>query len=177
MSSQPTPTIPTTAMKVKGVLASVVGGVTGIYAGLVILAPLAFTGVAWFIGSKLLKPRVPTYLPAIAIQIGHLCWLALGMAILGTLGANFLDVVMLGIGVTWLWLRPGLWPVVLLTAFQVLGLVVNVMAIAPHSVGSLMHKALVVHIAWRLAAMSYMWWAYLGARRQSVPSIEEAPAS
>ena len=177
MSSQPTPTVPSADMKAKGVLASVIGGATGIYAGLVILAPLAFTGAAWFVGSKLLKPRDPAYLQAIAIQAGHLCWLALGMAMLGTLGANVLDLAVLGVGVAWLWFRPGLWPVVLMSVFQVLALIVNVMAITPHPIGSVMHKALVVHIAWRLAALFYMWWAYLGARRRSAAPITEGPAS
>ncbi len=168
MSTPQKPNDPSTAMKAKGLVASVVGGAVGIYSGINLVIPLAFSGAVWYLGSKLLRPRDIAYLPAISIQAGHMLWLALGMVILGSMGANVIDLVVLGAGVAWLWIRPSLWPVVFLSIFQAIALAVNVAAIASEPVASTMHKALVVHIALRVAALFYMWRALVRARSQKL---------
>ena len=166
MSETQKPSIPPAAKNAKGIVSSLVGGAVGIYSGINLLIPLAFSGAVWFVGSKLLKPRDMAYLTAIAIQSGHLFWLAVGSAILGNIGFNAFDIVIMGVGIAWLWLRPGLWPVVFLSVFQALALVINVMVIASEPMASIAHKALVVHIALRLAALFYMWQVLVNARRQ-----------
>lgn len=160
-------------MKAKGLVASVVGGAFGIYSGFNLVIPLAFSGAVWYLGSKPLRLRDVEYLPAVAIQAGHLLWLALGMAILGSMGANVIDLVVLSTGVAWLWIRPSLWPVVFLSVFQAIALAVNVAAIAVEPVASAMHKGLVVHIAFRVAALFYMWRAFVLACSQKASAIAD----
>ena len=130
-----------------------------------LLLPLALTGAAWWVARKVLNPSKRAYLPAMAVQIGHLLWLSLGLAYLRMFGLDLVDVVVLVIGVTWLAVKPGLAPVLFLAVFQVLGLGVNLLSFIGAAVGSNAHKALLVHMIWRLLALALMWYGYVQARK------------
>lgn len=142
-----------------------VGAAIGVYAGINLLIPLGITAVAWWAGKKLLAPAKQSYVPAIAVQTGHLLWLSLGLIYVGALGLDLLDVVILVIGLAWLLLKPGLAPVLLLTVFQVLALAINAVSFAEAAIGTNPHKALLVHIVWRLMALFFMWHAYVQSRK------------
>jgi hypothetical protein len=147
------------------IVGGIVGVAIGVYAGINILIPLSLTAAVWWAGKKLLSSSKQLYLPAIAVQTGHLLWLLVGLIYLRAYGLDLLDVVILCVGVTWLLLRPGLAPVLLLTVFQVLALAVNGVSFADATIGTNPHKALFVHMVWRLMALFFMWHAYVQSRK------------
>ena len=148
-------------------VAVVIGYAVWAYFGASFILPLLVAAAAiWYVGKKVAPPSNPMYLAAIAIQGAHLAWISLGTAILGAWAANFLDIVILLIGLAWLWLRPSLWPVVLLSAFQLFALVVNLSAMIDYPFGSAGNRSLVLHIGLRIAGLAAMWWAFFQTRKQ-----------
>jgi hypothetical protein len=145
----------------------IVGGVIGNYSGINLVIPAVIAAGAWWIGKKKMRPAKLSYLPAIAVQTGHLMWIFLGIVMIGALGLALVDVVVLLIGITWLVLKPSIGPLIFLTLFQALAFAMNVITIAEVAVGSNPHKALVVHLILRVLAVFYMWSAY-GQSRNAV---------
>lgn len=153
---------------------TILAGAIGIYSGINVLIPLACAGVTWWVVKKTAPASVQPYSHAIAIQIGHTCWLTLGLAILNQWGANTIDIAVIAIGIAWLWLKPGLWPIILLTIFQAIALFINAAALAAAPLAGTEHKALVVHVALRLAALFYMWHTYVTVRRLNANAAIDA---
>ena len=151
-------------MTPKSIAASLVGGVFGVYSGMNVLIPAIGGGFVWYVGTKVLRPTNPAYLGAISTLVGHALWLLFGMVLLGQWGLNVIDLVAFGLGALWLWSRPGLAPVVVLSIFEVLALLSNVSTIWPEQFGSATHKALAVHIGLRVAVLYLMWAAFLRSR-------------
>jgi len=147
----------------------ILGAGVGSYSGINLLIPLGITAAAWWAGKRILNSAKLPYLPALAVQTGHLVWLSFGLAFLGVLNLNIIDVVVLVIGIAWLGFRPGLGPVIFLTVFQVLAFGVNVISFIDAAVGSNGHKALVVHMIWRALALFFMWRAYVQAKKVASP--------
>jgi hypothetical protein len=137
----------------------------GAYSGLHLFLPLAATALAWWVGARALRGTRRLILPAAAVQVGHLLWLTFGQVVTGTLDAGVIDLVILTVGVAWLVARPGLAPTVLLTLYQAWALVSNGTALAAATPGTLAHRALLVHVVWRLLALVLMWRAYALCRR------------
>lgn len=167
---------PPPAQKVKagheGVLALVAGAAVGLYSGIFLLVLLAATlGVRW-LGKKLLNPVAQAYLWAIALQAGQMLMLVAFVLVVPLMTSLpirldyffLLNVAIPIAGLIWLVARPGLKPVVFLSAFQVFALVENGVNFSAMVVGSLNHKALAAHMLWRILALFLMWQSYIGAR-------------
>ncbi len=148
---------------------SAVGLLAGLYAGIHVLVPGAAIGAVWWLGSRWWQPAQPAYLHALATQAGHLVWMGLGMALTRNWDATLGDVVVLAVALGWLWLRPGRWPLGILVVYQVVSLAVNGFMLIEQPVGSMPHKALVVHIGLRVAALFYLWRGFR-ATRQGPPA-------
>ncbi len=142
------------------IVATVVGIAVGVYSGVHLLIPLALTALVWWAGRKLLPDRSPEYVAAAAVQAGHLLWIAVGLIVIGALTVDLVDIAILLIGVVWLLLRPGLAPVIVLTIYQVLLLLINLLAFLGLPIGHNLHRALLVHIIWRGLALILMWRAH-----------------
>jgi hypothetical protein len=152
-------------MKRAAIVACLIGLAVGAYAGIHLLIPLVASATAWWLGRTLLPRLDERYLIAAAVQAGHLAWLALGQVLLGIRGPDLLDPLILLVGITWLVARPGLPPVVVLTVYQAVALAMNSVALVRLPAGHPLHKALLVHLLWRLMALVLMWRAYArGAR-------------
>ncbi len=147
------------------IIAAAIGVAVGTYSGIHLLVPLAATVAAWWVGRRLLPRLGPDYLIAAAIQAGHLLWLALGQVALGVRGPDLIDSLVLLLGIAWLLAKPGLAPVVALTIYQTVALAINTVAFLRVPVGHNLHKALLVHLLWRLLALIFMWRAYARAAR------------
>lgn len=147
-------------MKASAIVATVVGIAVGVYSGLHLLIPLALTGLVWWAARKRFPDRSPAYVAAAAVQAGHLLWIAVGLIVIGALTVDLVDIAILLIGVFWLLLRPGLAPVIVLTIYQVLLLLINLLAFLGFPIGHNLHKALLVHIIWRGLAVILMWRAH-----------------
>ena len=147
-------------------VAVAIGYAVWTYFGVSLILPLLVAAAAiWYVGKKVAPPSNPMYLTAIMIQGAHLVWISLGTAFLGAWAANFLDIVILVIGLAWLWLRPSLWPIMLLTVFQIFALVVNTTMIVDHLLDGAGSRPLMIHIGLRIAGLAAMWWAFLRTRK------------
>jgi hypothetical protein len=99
---------------------------------------------------------------AISIVTAHIVWFIVGALVLGTWTPVILDIVALTIGVIWLWVRPGLGPVIFVGVVEMISLAMNVVTITSVEVGSVAHRALVVHLLLRILVVACL---ALGYRR------------
>lgn len=147
-------------MKASAIVATMVGIAVGAYSGIHLLIPLALTGLVWWAGRKLFPDRSRDYVAAAAVLAGQLLWIAVGLIAIGPLRVDLVDIAILLIGVFWLLLRPGLAPVIVLTIYQALLLLINLFAFLGLPIGHNLHRALLVHIIWRGLALILMWRAH-----------------
>ena len=96
---------------------------------------------------------------------------------IGVFSPTALDLVVLAVGLTWLLMRPGLGPVVLLGAYQCIVFVINLVAFFGAEVGSQVHRALLVHLIFRVLAVVLMVTGLLDVRRRSALSVEQPLAA
>jgi hypothetical protein len=157
---------PSTNLKVSSVVGAFAGWGIGAYSGIFLLIPLVCTAVVFFIAWKLLPKDRRIIVPSLSVQAGHLLWFVIGMLVTRTMGANIIDVAWLLAGLIWLVARPGRGPIWLLGIFQLLSLASNGYLFAHAAVGTTAHKALLVHIIWRLLALLLMGKLYMQLRRQ-----------
>jgi hypothetical protein len=110
-------------------------------------------------------------LPAIAVQGGQGLWMLFGFIMLHVMNQNALDVVILAAGLSWLLVRPGVAPVILLVTYQILAFAVNLTNFLAASVGSTAHKALLVHLVFRVAAVLLMVNGLQQMRRRKTSAV------
>ncbi len=139
----------------------------GAYSGLHLFLPLVATVLAWWFGTRILPESLRPVLPAAAVQAGHLLWLTFGQVVGRGLDRGVIDLVILAIGVAWLVARPGLAPILVLTLYQAWALATNGAAFIRAEPGTLAHRALLIHLIWRVLALALMWRAYVVSRRES----------
>ena len=72
----------------------------------------------------------------------------------------------------WLLARPGLAPVIVLTVYQALALLINLFAFLSFPVGHALHRALLVHFLWRGLAVVLMWRAHRRATELAEASAD-----
>lgn len=147
-------------MKASVIVATVVAVALGVYSGLHLVLPLALTGLVWWAARKRFPDRSPDYVAAAAVLGGHLLWIAVGLVVIGAFTVDLVDIAILLTGVFWLLLRPGLAPVIVLTIYQALLLLINLLAFLGLPIGHNLHRALLVHIIWRGLALILMWRAH-----------------
>lgn len=144
---------PAQKLTVPGAIGMAAGGLVGAYAGLSLLLPLSGAAAAWWVSRKVLPEPSHSVIPALAVQTGHALWITLGLIIIGTLDANALDPVILLVGIAWLAARPSNGPVYFLAVFQIIGLGINASAFVDATVGTAIHKALLVHVLLRALSL------------------------
>lgn len=157
---------PSTQLKVSSVIGTFVGWGLGAYSGVYLMIPLIATAAVFFVAWKLLPKDRQIVLPALSVQAGHLIWIAIGMIMTRAMGANAVDLLWLLIGLIWLAAKPGRGPLWFLSIYQLLLLPLNLYLFAHASVGTTAHKALLVHIVWRVLALALMGMMYMRLRRE-----------
>jgi len=153
----------------------VAGLALGSYLGFNLLVPLAGAAGAFWLANKFLPPEFKPLLAGFSIQAGHLTWFLLGYMMAGRIDANTLDLILLGGGLTWLAMKPGIKPVVALTAIQALAFMINLNAFASTSFGSPLSRALLTHLILRGAGVTLMWIGFQSFQRQNHAS-QPSPA-
>jgi hypothetical protein len=138
----------------------------GAYAGVHLLIPLAASALAWWAGARIGPGSRRAVMPAAAVQAGHLLWLLFGQVVGRGLDRGVVDLVVLALGVGWLIARPGLAPILLLTAYQLWALATNGALFIAARPGTLAHRALLVHVVWRLLALALLWRGHARLRRE-----------
>ena len=160
-------------MRAPAIVATVIGIAAGAYSGIHLLIPLVLTGLAWWAARKLLPDRPSDFVAAAAVQAGHLLWIAIGLVVIGALTVDLVDIAILIVGVVWLLTKPGLAAVIVLTVYQAAALLINLAAFVAMPIGENLHRALLIHIIWRVLALIFMWRGDR-RRRREVELVEEA---
>jgi hypothetical protein len=135
----------------------ILGWVVGNYAGFNLVIPVVLALIIGLIASRVVNEQSRTMLPAFALQAGHMLWMLLEILYAGAFHPAILHVIIVAIGLGWLIARPGLLPVILLSLFQTLAFLINFNWFLSAPVGSVQHKALVVHLLFRVLAIILMW--------------------
>jgi len=159
-------------MKASAIVATVVGVAAGVYSGIHLLIPLVLTALVWWGARKLLPDRPSDFVIAAAVQAGHLLWIAIGLVVIGALTVDLVDIAILLAGVVWLLAKPGLAAVIVLTVYHAAALLINLAAFLAIPIGENLHRALLIHIVWRVLALVFMWRGHRRAR--SAESAEDA---
>jgi len=110
--------------------------------------------------------RPKLFVGAIATTGAHIIWFIVGSAIIGAWAATALDIIVLLVGVIWLWLRPGLAAVVFLGLVQVASLAINVFSLTAATYGDAAHRALTAHCVFRIIAITCLIVGYIRLRRE-----------
>ena len=161
-------------MKATTIVATVMGIAAGVYSGVHLLIPLVLTGLVWWAARKLLPDRPPDFVAAAAVQAGHLLWIAIGLVVIGALTVDLVDIAILLIGVVWLLAKPGLVPVIVMTVYQAVALLISLFAFLNFPIGATLHRALFIHLIWRVLALILMWRGY--GRTQQAAELAEGDA-
>jgi hypothetical protein len=110
-------------------------------------------GVAFFAADKQWLPMAPAF----AAQMGYVAWAFFAALVLSQWKMVWMDMLVLGIGLIWLILRPGFGAVIYLSIYESLGLALNLATyfmVAPRQPAQ---AALLVHISLRIYALAAMW--------------------
>ena len=89
--------------------------------------------------------------------------------------ATVLDIMLLSIGIVWLWVGPGLGAVLFVGLVQLASLASNTVSISSAPFGSPQHRALTVHCVWRLLAIVCLVFGYIKMRRERAASASPPP--
>jgi len=126
--------------------------------------PIAGALVSAVALGKLAPKRLHPLVPAAAVILGHMTWMAGGAVVLRDVGPVALDLLLLGAGVAWLLLRPGPAPLAALAVLQLVSLGVNV-AQQDADAPTALKRALQLHVVLRLASLATLglgWWRRRG---------------
>lgn len=166
----PTPEVPKEATKsvgtqIGGVVGAIVGIAVGRYCGFHLLIPLALAfGLGWLLTKIPASPAA--FRGAWAVQAAHALWMGIAGSLTGAWSQVGLDIIVLIIGLVWLWTRPGLGPVVLLGVYQLAAAAINLFMLFSAETASEQHKALVAHLSLRAAAVAFLIPGYVKKREQ-----------
>ncbi|MGE5606224.1 MAG: B-box zinc finger protein [Bacteroidota bacterium] len=143
-------------------LYAIPGVILGKFLGWSLIFPFIGIVIGFFILSKYHKfdNSKPFYL-AFIIQLGQLIWFILGISItLAMKMASFYDIATLGVEslfyailLIWFLIKPNLIPGILLTLYQVFGLVANFISLTTTEMSNPNIKSLIVHIILRVIAV------------------------
>jgi len=106
--------------------------------------------------------------------MGQTLWIVAGVIYLQQINSLLIDIILVTAGLTWLLIKPGRAPLILLSIYQLLALAVNIYEFVGMQLGDNLDKALVVHIAWRILALSYMIVAFLKLRKLHPNMVQAA---
>ncbi|MFV8749377.1 hypothetical protein ACNOYE_02370 [Nannocystaceae bacterium ST9] len=117
----------------------------------------------------------PHFRGAIAVTGGHVVWFIAGAALTGTWEVVGIDVAVLLAAIALVWAKPSPTSGLILAAVQLVSLGINGFWLLAATFGSADHRALAVHVLFRVLALVFVIAELLALRRAASPS--EPPAS
>jgi hypothetical protein len=165
-----------TALQAVGGLGGALVGVAGSrYFGFALVYPFVFALVGGLILAKLgPKPWRPFVLGA-SLFIGHMGWMLAGALVLGTFAPVLADLILMGLGLVWLLLRPGLAPVIAIGLYQLVSMAVNVTQLLSGEAAG-QEKFIVLHLLLRVGTVVALAVGYRAWRRGAQPASVGAVA-
>lgn len=129
-------------------------GLIGQYAGANAILPFVACGIGWAIAHYCFDARRKAFEAAFATQLTEVLCMILGIVLAKTttlmpqidLLAVSIETVILAIGLLWLVVAPGIWPVALLLLLQTAGVCGKTVAILEIPIGSVGHRGVVVFL-------------------------------
>src|SRR4051812_31757525 len=146
-------------------VAGVFGAAVGCYCGWSLVVPLALAfGVGWVL------TRIPgspaAFRIAWALVAARAIYLIADIVLGGAWLPDALHILVLAGGLAWLWVRPGIGPLILLGLYGVATAVLIVIASGGAEPGSWQHKALVSYLFLQGATVLFLSFGYVKTRRQ-----------
>ncbi len=163
--------------------AAALGGIAGAaggwafssYTGPSLWIPAIAAGLlALFFAKTPIKP--PHFRGAIAVTGGHVVWFIAAAVVTGGWALIGPDIAALSLAIALLWARPSLATALILGLIQLGSLGYNVYLISGAAFGSPDHRALAVHVLFRVLALVALVVGYKGLRGGASAS-DVAPAS
>jgi hypothetical protein len=154
-----------------GVAGALIGVLFSRYAGVNVVVPIVGAIVIAWIIKKVRETPFPMA-GAVALQGGHVLWLALAVVVTRAT-SMMVETVLFAAAVAWLYFKPRLPAVIVLCTYQVVGLTLNVMSFRAVPLDSSDARALSVHIAFRVLSIGAM---VVGLRASTRASAAVAPA-
>jgi hypothetical protein len=150
------------------VLFLVVGGIFGMaagrYCGWLLVIPLA---LAFGVGGVMTKlsagPALFRF--ALALVAAQALYLAVDIVMGGVWLQDALHILLLTAGFAWLWLRPGIGPVILLSVYQVATGLLIASVYWGAQIGTWQHKSLVAQACLRGAVIAFLVSGYIRLRK------------
>jgi hypothetical protein len=158
-----------------GIVGAVGGWTLSQYCGASIWIPGAAILLLLLLFTK--TPIRPKYFAGvIAVTAAHIIWFVVAGAVTGDWSATILDIIVLTIGIVWVWARPGVIAALFVAVVQGASLAVNAYAISSVPFGSAAHRALTTHCVLRIIAIVCLVIGYIRFRRERsapppVPSV------
>jgi len=142
----------------------VFGAAVGYYCGWQLVIPLALAvGVGWLLKSIPASPAA--FRIAWALLAARALYLAADIVLGGGWFPDTLHILVLAAGLAWLWVRPGIGPVILLGVYGVATAVLIAIAYGRAQTGSWQHRFLVAHLCLQGAAVVSLISGYVKTRR------------
>lgn len=119
--------------------------------------------------------RPKYFVGAISVTAGHVAAFLVASILLRNWWIAAPDIVLLSLGIVFLWLKPGLVSALSLGVLQLASLALNLFQLLQATVGSFEHRSLTAHCAWRLLALVCLVVGYLKLRKDQATVSEPPP--
>lgn len=151
-------------------VAGIFGAAVGYYCGWQLVIPLALA-----VGVGQLLTRIPgspaAFRIAWALVAARAIYLTADIVLGGAWLPDTLHILVLAASLAWLWLRPGLGPLLLLALYGVATAVLFVLAYGGAQPGSWQHKALVAYLCLQGATLLSLILGYVKTRRRAKGAV------
>lgn len=156
-------------------IGSLLGIAIGKYSWAQLWLPSLSAWLIFFLGKKFIPLNKKHWLLPLSIQMGHFSWLFVGFLFIGENQALEIlpDIIIMFGAIVWLYLKPGFWPFAVLMGYQVISTLLNAYVFLNVEFGTLPHKAILIHIIFRLAAIVTSFMAYKEHKKQGQMESDE----
>ena len=139
-------------------VAAIFGAVIGFYCGLTLLIPIALSFGALAALKNVDAPRLGPFKVAASVVIAHAAWMSAGFFVKDLPMVMFVpDIVLMVIGLIWLFASPGRGSVWYFTILEGVSALINLLSFVQQSFGSAGNKALVAHLCLRVFVIASLW--------------------
>ena len=152
--------------KIGSVIGAVIGVSIGWYCGLTIFIPLV---ISWIVSAVLKNSaqHLRNFHLPFGLEAGHMVWMLVGGVLTGHVPLVIIDAAVIAAGLVWLWFKPGLGPVLLLSLYNAVAGAVNISSLLGTDAEGPLRKALVGHLAIRLFAVLLLWTGWSKQRKET----------
>jgi len=131
----------------------------------ILILPSIFIFLSYYVFKYLTKGKMTFITYAIIIQFAHILWMSISVIILyfsnyvSSLNSLYIDLLIVTIGLLWLYFKMGMAPIIYMTIYQVFSIVMNIMAFHMQT------AALILHLSFRIASIVLMIYGYLDFKK------------